>query len=147
MPVPVRSRRFSGNPLDICANRLQNSGMASTTVLSDDFDPTITTDVETLSFAYKGKEYVIDLGVENQKEADEIFGAYIEKARSAPSGGTKRGRGAGTPRPTSGNSDASVIREWAEANGYKGPDGGALPKRGRISAEIREAYEAANPTA
>lgn len=118
--------------------------MASTTVLSDDFDPTITGDVETVSFAYKGKEYTIDLGADNRKETDEFFQAYIDAGRpaSATVSGAKRGR---ARTATSGNTDASKIREWAEANGYKGPDGGALPKRGRIPAELREAYEKANP--
>lgn len=41
---------------------------------------------------------------------------------------------------STGNSDAAIIRKWAEENGI------AVPARGRIPAEVRSQYEAANST-
>jgi hypothetical protein len=58
---------------------------------------------------------------------------YVGSARKASARGSRRsGRGR-----SSGPAPAD-IREWARANGYDVSD------RGRVSAEIKAAYEAAN---
>ncbi|MCW8220116.1 Lsr2 family DNA-binding protein, partial [Streptomyces griseolus] len=48
---------------------------------------------------------------------------------------TGRGKGRAT---TGGNKDTAEIRKWARENGHNVND------RGRVPAEIREAYEKAN---
>jgi hypothetical protein len=50
----------------------------------------------------------------------------------------RRGRRAGPARGRSGPTDLAEVRAWARGQGYKVSD------RGRISAEVQEAYEAAN---
>lgn len=100
-------------------------------VLEDDLDGSDA--VETVTFALDGATYEIDLSEKNANQLRDALAAYIASARrvtgrSGRRGG--RGRSAG-PSP-------SEIREWARENGYDVSD------RGRVSAEIRSAYEAAN---
>lgn len=90
---------------------------------------------ETVSFAVDGVSYEIDLNSEHAAELRETFARWIGHARR--SGGRKN-----TSRRSSSSSarggDTGAIREWARENGYKVSD------RGRVSAEIREAYAAAH---
>lgn len=112
--------------------------MASRTVLSDDFDGTIVEDVETVHYTYGGKSYEIDLGVENRKELDELMAQYIEASRPATATVTSgRSRTRALTRRAGPESDASVVRNWALANGHD------VPKRGRISKDVLDAYAAA----
>jgi Lsr2 len=121
--------------------------MAAITSLVDDFDKAndiVTTEgVETVSFAYKGKSYEVDLKPDNQKELDELLGQYIEVGREVSSAkaasGSKRARS--LTRTRTADTDTQKIREWAAANGHD------VSKRGRISDEVRQAYLAANPSA
>ena len=115
-------------------------------VLVDDIDGNDAT--ETVTFALDGVEYEIDLSEENANKLRESLSLYIGHGRRT--GGRRRsgsGQGgdqkASRPRSSSGNSSsdgpsASEIREWARANGHTVPD------RGRVSAEVREAYAAAH---
>jgi hypothetical protein len=89
---------------------------------------------ETVSFALDGTNYEIDL---NESNADKLRGAlatYVGHARKVT--GT-RGRRTTKAAGSSGPSPKE-IREWARANGYEVPD------RGRIPADVREAYDAAH---
>lgn len=89
---------------------------------------------ETISFAVDGVSYEIDLNSEHAAELREAFARWIGHARRA--GGRKAtGRRSGS---ASRSGDTGAIREWARENGYKVSD------RGRVSAEIREAYAAAH---
>lgn len=91
---------------------------------------------ETISFAVDGVSYEIDLNNEHASELREAFSRWIGHARRA--GGrrsTGRRGGAGS---SARSGDTGAIREWARENGYKVSD------RGRVSAEIREAYAAAH---
>lgn len=98
-------------------------------VLVDDIDGGDA--AETVSFSLDGVGYEIDLSAANAASLREAFGPWAAAGRRV-SGRRSAGRGRGR-----GNSDASKIREWAKANGYK------VSERGRVSAEIREAYAAA----
>lgn len=90
---------------------------------------------ETISFAVDGVSYEIDLNSAHAAELREAFARWIGHARRA--GGRRR-----TTRRSAASSSAggetAAIREWARANGYKVSD------RGRIPADIREAYAAAH---
>lgn len=88
---------------------------------------------ETISFAVDGVTYEIDLNAENAAELREAFAKWIGHARKA--GGRRTTRRAAS---SSGGGNTAAIREWARDNGYKVSD------RGRVSAEIREAYAAAH---
>jgi hypothetical protein len=103
-------------------------------VLEDDLDGSEAT--ETVSFALDGTSYEIDLNEENAAKLRDALAVYVGHGRKV-SGGGRRGR-----KPAAGNNGGGVsakeIREWARSNGYD------VPERGRIPAEVRSAYEAAN---
>lgn len=114
-----------------------------TTELVDDLDGTIISqnDGGTVSFGLDGKQYEIDLSSANASQLREALAPFIDKARSASSTRTASAapRAASTRKRASAGSSAETqaIREWAQANGYPVGD------RGRIAAEVREAYAAA----
>jgi len=101
-------------------------------ILEDDLDGSEAT--ETVSFALDGTSYEIDLNDANAAKLRDALGVYIGHARKVTTGR----RGARRTSPGAGGASAKDIREWARDNGYTVPD------RGRIPAEVRSAYEAAN---
>lgn len=98
-------------------------------ILEDDFDGG--TAEETVSFALDGAEYEIDLSVENAQGLRDALAPWLAHARKT---GGRRKRGS---KPVS-DSSTSEIRAWAHANGYD------VSSRGRVSSEVREAYEKAH---
>ena len=99
-------------------------------VLVDDIDQTDAE--ETVSFGLDGKEYAIDLNTKNAGALRDALAPYVAHAR--PVSGRRRGSAA---KAASGAAPAE-IRSWARDNGFEVPD------RGRVSAEVREAYAAAH---
>lgn len=100
-------------------------------VLEDDLDGGKAD--ETVSFGLDGATYEIDLSKKNAAKLRDALSAYVGSGRRVAGrrgGGRARSRGRG-------GSDSAQIREWAKANGYD------VSERGRISAEIREAYNSA----
>jgi hypothetical protein len=93
---------------------------------------------ETVSFALDGVTYEIDLSESNAAKFRDDFASWIGHARRSggrrATGGTRRA----APGSTRTRSDLGAIREWARANGHQVSD------RGRISAEVQEAYDKAN---
>jgi hypothetical protein len=100
-------------------------------VLVDDIDGGDAS--ETVSFGLDGVDYEIDLSERHANELRETLALYVGHGRRT--GGRKRGgqRAAGKEGPS-----ASDIREWARENGWD------VPARGRVSADVREAYAAAH---
>lgn len=102
-------------------------------VLVDDIDGTEAT--QTVSFGLDGANYEIDLNDENASALREALAAYVGHGRKVGrGGGAKRGGRA----PAGGGTSAKEIREWARDNGF------TVPERGRIPADVREAYESAH---
>jgi len=99
-------------------------------VLEDDIDGGEAT--ETVLFGVDGINYEIDLSEKNANKLRDSFSKYIGSARRT----TPRARRSAR-RGSSGPSTAQ-IRDWARGNGYEVSD------RGRISAEVRAAYEGAH---
>lgn len=97
-------------------------------ILEDDFDGG--TADETVSFALDGAEYEIDLSTTNANGLREAVAPWLAHARKT---GGRRKRGS---KPT--DSSTSDIRAWAQANGHD------VSSRGRVSAEVRDAYEQAH---
>ncbi len=98
---------------------------------TDDLDGTEAD--ETISFALDGVAYSIDLSAANARTLRDAFAPYIaagERDRSA--------RRSGSGRRKSGGTAATEIRAWAIAEGMQ------VSSRGRVSAEVREAYERAH---
>lgn len=88
--------------------------------------------VETVSFALDGTTYEIDLNKKNGAKLRDALAGFIASGR-------KVGRARSTAKKASaGGSSAAEVRAWAQSNGYKVPD------RGRIPADVREAFDAAN---
>ncbi len=101
-------------------------------VLVDDIDGSEAT--ETVSFGLDGTTYEIDLNDKNAGKLRDVLATYIghgRKVGSAP----RRGRRSAAP---SGGPSAKEIRDWARANGHDVPD------RGRVSADVRAAYDKAH---
>ena len=92
---------------------------------------------ESLDFAFQGYTYSIDLDTKNAKKLRDTMALYIEKARRTGKLNVAPLRRSGEARRSSSDVDPSQIRAWAEANGYE------VSSRGRIKAEIVEAFKAA----
>jgi hypothetical protein len=117
-----------------------------TTQLVDDIDGSVIDDEsgETIEFAVGGVEYVIDLKAKNATEFHRKLDYYIE--HSTRVGGRKRKpspAGAATPAKTGTSAtrdpaQTRAIRQWAFDEGYE------ISDRGRIPADIEEAYNAAH---
>lgn len=110
--------------------------MAQRTVLVDDLDGGDA--AETLVFALDGTSYEIDLNEENAGKLRDDLATWISHGRPQ-SGGVRRGRVAGRrPGARGSGLDNAAIRSWARETGYNVSD------RGRIPAEIVEAYNSAS---
>ena len=101
-------------------------------ILVDDLDGSEAS--ETVAFGLDGTSYEIDLNDGNATALREALSGYIGHARKV-SGGSRRGG-----RRTTGGSSSNTkaVREWAKANGYD------VSERGRISADVQQAYDAAH---
>lgn len=91
---------------------------------------------ETVSFALDGVDYEIDLSDKHAGELRNALSLYIGHARRT-GGRRKSGRRTSAPAGDTGT-PAADIRAWARENGWD------VPARGRVSADVREAYAAAN---
>ena len=100
-------------------------------VLVDDLDGTEAT--ESVSFGLDGTSYEIDLNDKNAAKLRDTLAGYIGHARKVGAA-SRRGRKAAS----SSGPSAREIRDWARSNGYDVPD------RGRVSAEVRQAFDAAH---
>ncbi|GFH39202.1 histone-like nucleoid-structuring protein Lsr2 [Streptomyces pacificus] len=92
---------------------------------------------ETVTFALDGKTYEIDLTTANADRLRGLLEPYTKGGRRT-GGRSSAGRGKGRAASSTGGKDTAEIRKWAKENGYSVND------RGRVPAEIREAYEKAN---
>lgn len=97
-------------------------------VLEDDIDGSDAS--ETVSFSLDGVSYEMDLSEQNAQKLRDDMAQWVGHARRV--GGRKA-----TGKKTKGSA-ANDIRAWALAQGMQ------VSARGRVSAEVREAYEKAN---
>lgn len=106
-------------------------------ILVDDLDDTEAT--ETVSFGLDGTSYEIDLNDAHAVELREALAGYIGHARKVPSSsGRRSARKSPAAAASSSGASAADVRVWARENGHE------VPERGRIPADIREAYDAAH---
>lgn len=109
-------------------------------ILEDDYDGGEAD--ETVSFALDGAEYEIDLSSDNANKLRDELAVWIGHARKT--GGRRRRAGSAVGGPAKaadsagGAGSTSEIRAWALANGHD------VSSRGRVSSEVREAYERAH---
>ena len=100
-------------------------------ILVDDLDGSEAS--ETVTFGLDGTTYEIDLNDANAAALRDALSGYVGHARKV--GGGRRAR------KSSGGSSASNskdVREWAKAQGMD------VSERGRISADVQQAYDAAH---
>ncbi len=102
--------------------------------LEDDLDggPADTT----VSFAFDGTAYEIDLNSNNAAQMRDAFAPYIGSARKA--GRSVGARRAAAPSRRSSGNRTHDLRAWARETGFTVND------RGRLSREVVDAYEAAH---
>lgn len=105
--------------------------------LVDDIDGTLLEvgEGETVHFALNGVAYEIDLTNSHAEDLRDALAPYIDAGRRA-SGSTARA--AAPRRRAARNSETVKIREWAKSQGIK------VSERGRIAADVLEAYYAAH---
>ncbi|HEY9562729.1 MAG TPA: Lsr2 family protein [Nocardioides sp.] len=100
-------------------------------ILVDDIDESEAE--ETVTFGLDGVNYEIDLNATHAGELRDALATYVGHGRRVS--GRRRSGGAAT---TANGPSAAEIRTWARENGFEVPD------RGRIPADVRSAYAAAN---
>jgi len=108
-------------------------------ILTDDLDGSEAT--QTITFAFQGTSYEIDLNDEHAASIEESFAEWISNARKATSGrstGAAARSSAGRASSTAKRGDLDAVRAWARENGHEVSD------RGRVSNKILEAYDAAH---
>lgn len=107
-----------------------------TVTLVDDFDGEAAAD-ETVEFSIDGVTYEIDLSAGNAEKLRSDLSKWVESARRV--GGRRRGQraGGGRGRASIDREQSAAIREWARSQNLN------VSSRGRIPAEVIEAYNAA----
>jgi hypothetical protein len=103
------------------------------TELVDDTDGTIIAEGQgrTVSFAFDGVTYEIDLTNDNAGKLESALAPWVTAGRRV--GGTPRRK----PEQKRSKEQTQAIRAWAIANGHQ------LADRGRIPADIEAAFHAA----
>ena len=106
-------------------------------ILEDDLDGSEA--AETVLFGLDGAEYEVDLSTDNAQGLRDALAPWVGVARRT--GGRRKrataSASAGRSAQSSGKSTGD-IRAWAQENGYE------VSSRGRVSSEIRDAYEKAH---
>lgn len=115
---------------------LYNLGMAQkiVTIYTDDLTGEESQEAQSHTLSLDGITYEIDLGPDSYEQLLEAVGPFV-----------RAGRKVGRPRAVVKrapadrlNGDSTKIREWAKESGY------TVNGRGRVPANIREAYERAH---
>ena len=87
---------------------------------------------ETVTFGLDGKEFAIDLNKKNARSLRDALAPFVAHARPVSRSGRR------STAKVAGGAAPSEIRAWARENGWD------VPERGRVAAEVREAYAAAH---
>jgi len=106
-------------------------------LLTCDLDDDDIEAIETVTFGYEGNNYVFELCAEHLEEFGHVIQGYIDAARPADAP-RRTGAGAASVRGAGSRAEPGAVRAWARAAGHEVSD------RGRIPAEISEAYDAAH---
>jgi len=118
-----------GMRANVCSNATMAQKVQITLV--DDLDGSAAD--ETVSFALDGSAYEIDLSAEHAAQLRDALAGYVGAARRVG------GRRAASPRRAARrSSETAEIRAWAKANGHR------VSERGRVSADVKAAYDQAH---
>lgn len=108
-------------------------------ILMDDIDGSDAD--ETLSFSLDGVNYEIDLSTEHATAMRETFATWVGHARRVGSRAPGRRSAPKAPKSSAASEpgrDTGAVRAWAKENGFTVSD------RGRISAEVIQAFDDAH---
>jgi len=109
-------------------------------IMTDDLDGSEAT--QTVTFAFQGTSYEIDLNDEHASSIEESFAEWISNARKTAGGrstsSSSSRTGGGRASSTAKRGDLDAVRAWARENGHTVSD------RGRVSNKVLEAYDAAH---
>ena len=89
---------------------------------------------ETVTFAFQGTNYQIDLSEINAKKFAKALAPYLENGRKVR-GPRRRAQGASGVSPA--GVEPAVVRQWAVENGLE------VSSRGRVPAQLVQRYLAA----
>src|SRR3954469_13430789 len=89
----------------------------------------------TIRFGLDAREYELDLTEGNAQELRELFARYISAARKVSG---RRRSAAAADRPAFTAVDPAAVRAWAKGKGIE------VSPRGRLKADLRQAYRAAD---
>ena len=107
------------------------------TQLIDDLDETVIEDGAgaSIRFSIEGRSYDIDLSEQNAQKLRDVLAPFVEAARPVSATAvTDRSR---AKRGVDKRTDLASVRQWAYDNGY------TVSARGRVPADVLEAYDAA----
>jgi hypothetical protein len=94
---------------------------------------------ETVAFGLDGSAYEIDLSAKNANQLRKSLASYVARSRkSALIRGNARRRGSSAATATASIVDTADVRSWARSNGY------AVNDRGRLAADVVDAFRAAH---
>ena len=98
-----------------------------------------TDDATAVTLGWGREQWELDLCPTHNAELSAQFDRWTANARRSTGGrGGGRGSAGGSRGGSVSTGDANAVREWAKANGFK------VGEKGRIAADVRAAYEAAN---
>ncbi|MFF3699178.1 Lsr2 family protein [Streptomyces sp. NPDC002221] len=103
------------------------------TIYTDDLTGEESTEAATHQIIIDGVAYEIDLAPDSYDKLLEAVNPFLQAGRRI-----RRGAKAAPARQTGGSNDTAAIRAWAKEKGYD------INDRGRVPAEIREAYNKAH---
>ncbi|KIZ15731.1 histone-like nucleoid-structuring protein Lsr2 [Streptomyces natalensis] len=102
------------------------------TLYIDDLTGEEAQEAATHTFSLDGVSYEIDLGPNSYEQMLQAFGPFIKASRKV--GRVRKPRQLSASR----RDDSAAIRAWAKGAGYE------VSNRGRVPAEVREAYAKAH---
>lgn len=108
------------------------------TLITDDITGEESAEAATHTLSLDGIAYEIDLAPDSYGQLLKVMEPYMENGRragkvKAATAGSKKGAARAASGP-----DTAKVREWAKAQGFEVND------RGRVPANIREAYDKAH---
>jgi hypothetical protein len=113
-------------------------GKKEVVTITDDIDGRA--GAETVTFAYAGRSYEIDLGEKNKAKLEKALEPFIGAARRASGNqiAARKTSGRSASRPTSSGLDLNAVRRWATEQGL------VVAKRGRLARNVVDAFLQAN---
>ena len=94
-----------------------------------------------VTFSYQGADYRIDLRPGNADKIEAAFAPYVKAAEKVTSAGKARAKTSTATKPSGSGRSAEqlkAMREWAGKNGFD------VSLRGRVSADVIDAFDAAH---